>query len=175
MRWRSWCKTRDEETRLRRLESHRSLRVSSPWTRLPAIVAVALVLATCAAAADGVKPTLVEVWCVGDDGLTLGLRDALENAFKSSSDFQLSSGKKPGTLVVTIPTNVVWKQAKQADKRTKVLYRVEFASADDKTISKSTGSCWDDALTKCAAQIVKDARIVVRKFGTAKIRPRTQL
>jgi hypothetical protein len=110
------------------------------------------------------KLTLVEVWCVGDDGLTHGLRDALENAFKSSSDFQLSSGKKPGTLVVTIPTNVDWKQAKQADKRTKVLYRVEFASADDKTISESTGSCWDDALSKCASKIVKEARTAARKI-----------
>jgi hypothetical protein len=130
------------------------------------IIAVSLLVAWAASAQ--VPPTLVEVWCVGDDALTHGLRDALENAFKSSADFQLSSGKKPGTLVVTIPTNVVWKQAKQADKRTKVLYRVEFASADDKTISRSTGSCWDDALTKCADRIVKEARTAARKTSTGK-------
>ena len=137
--------------------------MTSLGARLSVIIAVSLLVVWESASAQA-PPTLVEVWCVGDDGLTHGLRDALENAFKSSSDFQLSSGKKPGTLVVTIPTNVVRKRAKQADKRTKVLYGVEFASADDKTISKSTGSCWDDALTKCATEIAKDAKVVARKL-----------
>ncbi len=139
------------------------------------MAAVSLFATLCAAKADQARPTLVEVWCVGDDGLTQRLRDALENAFKSSSNFRLSSGKKPGTLVVTIPTNVVWEQAKQADRRTKVLYSVEFASADDQNISSSTGSCWDDALAKCAAQIVKNAKTAARKITTAKIRARTQI
>jgi hypothetical protein len=136
-------------------------------SRVSVIIALSLLVAWESASAQA-PPTLVEVWCVGDDGLTHGLRDAVENAFKSSSDFQLSSGKKPGTLVVTIPTNVVWKQAKQADKRTKVLYGVEFASADNKTISKSTGSCWDDALTKCADRIVNEARTAARKTSAGK-------
>lgn len=143
------------------------MQITSLEARLSVIIAVSLVVGWESASAQA-PPTLVEVWCVGDDGLTHGLRDALENAFKSSSDFQLSSGKKPGTLVVTIPTNVVWKQAKQADRRTKVLYRVEFASADDKTISKSAGSCWDDALMKCADRIVKEARTASGKTSAGK-------
>jgi hypothetical protein len=145
------------------LERERKDQMALRRRLLPAIIAVSLVLAVCAAKADGAKPTLVEVWCVGDDGLTQRLRDTLENALKSSPDFSLSSGKKPGTLVVTIPTNVGWKQV---GKRMLVLYTVEFASVDDQNIGTSTGSCWDDALSKCAAQIVKDAKIAARKITT---------
>src|SRR5881394_3449651 len=54
------------------------------------------------------KITLVEVWCGGDNGLTAKLRDTLENAFKSSLDFRLSAGEKPGKLTVTFPPNVKW-------------------------------------------------------------------
>jgi hypothetical protein len=89
------------------------------------------------------------------------LKDALESAFKSSSDFTLSSGKKPGTLVVLIPSHVKWNQI---GTRTQVLSSVEFASTDNENIGVSTGSCWDDALAKCAAQIVKDAKIAARKI-----------
>jgi len=109
---------------------------------------------------------------VGDDGFTQKLRDTLENAFKSSPDFSLSSGKKPGTLVVTIPTNVGWKQV---GKRMQVLYTVEFASVDNQNIGTNTGSCWDDMLSKCAAQIVKDAKIAARKIGTSETEARSQL
>jgi hypothetical protein len=95
----------------------------------------------------------------GDDGLTQGLKVAIEDSFKSSPDFTLSSGKKPGTFVVTIPTHVRWKQV---GRRTKVFYTVEFASAENQNIGTRTGSCWDDTLAKCAAQIVKDAKIAAR-------------
>jgi hypothetical protein len=154
------------------LEEVRREQMVLPRTRLSAIIVVSLVLAMCGAKADGAKPTLVEVWCVGDDGLTQRLRDALENALKLSPDFSLSSGKKPGTLVVTIPTNVGWKQV---GKRMQVLYAVEFASVDNQNIGTNTGSCWDDMLSKCAAQIVKDAKIAARKITTAEIRARTQI
>jgi len=100
----------------------------------------------------------VEVWGGADDGLTIRLRDALKDAFRSSADFYLSSGKKPGTLVITLPSNVGWKPV---GGRTEVLYTAEFAS-DGQNLGGSTGSCWDDALAKCAAQIVKDAKIAAR-------------
>lgn len=109
--------------------------------------------------AEADKRILVEVWSGGDDGLTQRLRDALESAFKASKDFNLSSGKKPGTLVVTISTHVAWKQI---GARNQVLYTVGFASTDDHKIGTSTGSCWDDALAKGAAQIMKDARLAAR-------------
>ncbi len=100
----------------------------------------------------------VEVWGGADDGLTIRLRDALKDAVRSSADFYLSSGEKPGTLVITLPSNVEWKQV---GGRTQVLYTAEFAS-DGQNLGGSTGSCWDDALAKCAAQIVKDAKIAAR-------------
>jgi len=118
-----------------------------------------LLLVSLNARAKTSEKTLVEVWSGGDDGLTLRLRDALESAFKSSQEFSLSSGKTPGTLVVTIPTHVDWKKM---GRRTQVFYTVEFASIDHQNITTSTGSCWDDRLAKCADQIVKDAKMATR-------------
>jgi len=122
-----------------------------------------LIFAVTASATDAAsaKPAPVEVWCGGDDGLTLRLRDTLESAFRLSPEFTVSSGKKPGTLIVTIPTHVKWKQI---DRRTQVLYTVKFASTENQNIGTSTGSCWGDALKKCADHIVKDAKVAVRKI-----------
>jgi hypothetical protein len=107
------------------------------------------------------KQTLVEVWCgASDDVFTAGLRDALENAFNSSADFSLSFGKKPDTLIVLIPEGVKWNRV---GKKTQVFYTVKFLSVDNKLIEVTTGSCWDDKLAKCAAKIVKNARVAVRK------------
>jgi len=136
------------------------MQMTSLWTRLRAIVAGSLIVTACAMEAVAVEPTLVEVWCGGDDGLTIRLRDALENAFKSSPRFSLSFGKKPKTLIVSIPTNVEWNKV---GKKTQVLYTVEFSLADNQKIGTSTGSCWDNAFAKCAAQIVKDAETAARK------------
>jgi hypothetical protein len=133
--------------------------LTSLATRLSVILAVSLLVA-CGVASAQTPRTLVEVWKGGDDGLTNKLADALKDAFKSSSDFQLSTGKKPGTLVATIPSNVEWKQV---GKRTKVLYKVNFASVDNRPVGASEGSCWDDALAKCANKIVKDATAVAAK------------
>jgi hypothetical protein len=47
------------------------------------------------------RPTLVELWHVGDDGLSPRVADQVETAYKRSPEFVLSSGHKPGTLVVT--------------------------------------------------------------------------
>jgi len=97
---------------------------------------------------------LVEVWRGGDDGLTRRLTDTAERAFKSSSRFVSSYGKKPGTLVVTIPTNVRWEKK---SGRLKVIYKVTFDSADDKRLGARSGSCWETSLEKCAGQIVSEA------------------
>ena len=107
------------------------------------------------------KPRPIEVWRTGDDALTSRLRDALEDAL-ASHDFALSSGKKPGTLIVMIPTHVKWKPTKGG--RTEVYYTVEFSSVDTGTVDRSSGSCWDDSLSACAARIVKDAKVASRKI-----------
>jgi len=128
---------------------------------LPATVAAFLAVGAHTIDAASAKPTPVEVWSGGDDGLTLRLRGALVAALRSSPSFRLSSGKKPRTLVVTIPTHLKWKQI---GGRTQVLYTVQFASTDEQNIGASTGSCWDDALAKCAAHIVKDTKSAAGKI-----------
>jgi hypothetical protein len=107
------------------------------------------------------RPTLVEFWHVGDDGLSQRLADRVESEFDRSPTFAVGSGKKPGTLVVTIPTNVDWKLV---GKRTQVFYSVEFATADNEVISKSSGSCWEDMFEKCATQIIDEAKIAAHKI-----------
>jgi|GEM_PF-1033112 len=109
------------------------------------------------------KPTkmLVEVWCGGDDNLTRGVCIFADKAFESSADFSLASGENKGTLVVTIPTNVNWKEINQ---RTRVFFSVEFSSADAKKISKRKGECWEDELAACANQIVKAAKTAQKKM-----------
>lgn len=103
----------------------------------------------------------VEVWCGGDDQLTRGVCYAAEDAFESTSDFELSSEQKANTLVVTIPTNVAWKKT---GKRIRVVYTVEFTAVDESKLRTASGSCWNDQFVNCATQIVKHARIAVRKI-----------
>jgi hypothetical protein len=75
--------------------------------------------------------TLVEVWCGGDDNLTQGVCRALDREFASSPDFVVSSDEKPGTLIVSIPANVDWKEK---GKRTRVFYKVEFKSTNGRKL-----------------------------------------
>ncbi len=53
-------------------------------------------------------------------------------------------------------------------KRTQVFYNIEFATADNETISKSSGSCWEDAFEKCATQIVEDAKVAARRIESSR-------
>ena len=133
--------------------------------RVPVIIAVLLVASL--ASANQSTPTPVEVWCVGDDGLTQRLRESLENTFKDSTDFRQSYGKIPGTLVVTIASNVKWKTI---GERTRVFYTVNFSSSNDLKISSKSGSCWDGDLAKCADQIVKAAKTAAPKIAVASLK-----
>jgi hypothetical protein len=72
----------------------------------------------------------------------------------------MSYGQKQGTLIVLIPTHVGWKHV---GSRTRVLYKVEFKTTNDRRIATMKGSCWEDALGECAAQIVKRAKKEARK------------
>jgi len=137
------------------------MQLTSPRTCLRAVLAACLVMAACEMDAASTKPTFVEVWVGGDDAYTLNLRDAVEGAFRSSPDFTLSIGKVPSELVVLIPTNVDWKKI---HLRITVFYTVEFKTPDGRKLGSSTGSCREHALAKCAAQIVKEARIAARKI-----------
>ncbi|MCX6624521.1 MAG: hypothetical protein NTY38_26370 [Acidobacteria bacterium] len=107
------------------------------------------------------RGTPVEVWVGGDDGLTQRLGVALESAFDKSHDFTPSHGKRPGTLIVSVPTNVDWKEF---GNRTQVRFTIDFKTADDVSIGRSEGRCWEDAIAKCAAQVLRDAKRAARKI-----------
>lgn len=106
------------------------------------------------------KPQPLEFWHLGDDVLSQKLAQAIYTALAEAEDFVPSSGKQPGSLLVEIPDNV---RLVHAGKRTKVTYSVNFSRADNKRISSSEGSCPENRLSVCAAQIVKRARIAARE------------
>jgi hypothetical protein len=114
----------------------------------------------CANAAPNNSLTLVQVWCNSNDKLTLGFKDAVESAFKGSTEFTVSSGKRPGTLLI-VPARLT---GKPAGNRTHVRYSVEFASVDNRKFGTASGSCWDDAFNKCAAHILARAKVAARKM-----------
>ena len=111
--------------------------------------------------------TFVELWCGGDDNLTQGVCRALESEFASSRDFFIvadeRSHERQVRLIVTIPTNVDWKER---GTRTRLFYTVEFKSSTDRKLGKKKGSCWENELKTCASQIVKQAKIAARKLTT---------
>jgi hypothetical protein len=107
--------------------------------------------------------TPFEVWCGGDDSLTQWVCDAADKALTASPDFFMPDETTPGTLVVTITENVEWKEI---GKRTKVFYKVEFTSVDEKKLGAIKGTCWDDNYAVCGAQILKSATTMARKLDT---------
>jgi hypothetical protein len=134
--------------------------------RYPVWVAMALVLLAGASArgqgAPAEKPpTPLEFWHVGDDALSERLADEVDTALAHSAEFVPSRGKKPGSLLVELPANVV---AKRVGKRARVSYTVNYSTADGHAIGSASGSCWDHQLDMCADQIVKHAQIAARKL-----------
>lgn len=107
-------------------------------------------------------PTPVEVWRSGDDGLTLKFAESLDAAFQASPLFSKSRGKQPGTLIVTIPSNVAWKQI---GKRVKVSFKVTFTDDADRPLGTAAGKCWEDELSKCATEVAKRAEAAARDLS----------
>jgi hypothetical protein len=56
----------------------------------------------------------------------------LDQAFSNSPDFSVSNAYQPGTLVVYIPSNVIWTQDAM---RGKASYTVEFSLGDGRSQS----------------------------------------
>ena len=118
-------------------------------------------VATAQTAQKAAKQTLVEFWHVGDDMLSQRLTVETERAFGQSTDFKPSSGKRPGTLIVTVPHNV---RFDQVGNRRKALFTVEFTSVAGRKLGERSGSCWADDMAKCAAFIVKEAKSAAAKM-----------
>jgi len=135
----------------------------SPTQKNHLVIALTQVtLITCATPPSFANPTPVEVWRGGDDGLTARFADALEATFRGAHEFLLSSGKAPGTLIVTIPTNLTWQQV---GGRTVVNYVVEFSSGTSQLLGRSQGKCPEERLQECAVHVLGDANTIKAKLG----------
>ena len=105
-------------------------------------------------ACDQTDRAPVNVLRVGDDGLTNRLGEAIEKAFDACSGFKVAQfDVSRWSLAVTILHNVTWKMV---NGRTKVFFGVEYV-VRQKEHTTLSGSCWEDQLTDCAAQIVHAA------------------
>ena len=126
-----------------------NLKLRSSTASFHMLFAAVIVSVFCTRSAAAPGPTLIEFCHAGDDGLSQRLADEVDKALSRSSDFIVSSGRKPSTLIVTIPTNVDWKQI---DKQTRAFYKVEFSSTDGRNLGSYKGSCWDGDLASVPAR-----------------------
>jgi hypothetical protein len=121
------------------------------------LVAVFLLMAMVgqAVAADLGPPIPIHLRRVGTDSLSANFAGSVQFALSRSSAFTLTSGRSPGTLLLTIPPNLAWEKL---GKRIRVYYTVEFASPDGQDFGEHSGYCWGDKLSDCAAQVVLSAK-----------------
>lgn len=127
-------------------------------------VVVAMILCGTGAAAEA--PMLVEVLGGGHDGLTQKFAVAIEKALISSPDFVVrrqgmmeGAEETVGILVIRIPTHVAWREKR---RRTRIIYRVEFSTKDNRRIGQSQGCCWERSVKKCAKEVLLDAKIAAK-------------
>jgi hypothetical protein len=100
-------------------------------------------------------PVPVEIWRVGDDGLTMKVTEAIEAAFRANTSFSIAPAHQ-GVLIVTIPTNVRWKRRPNG---TQVISEVQF-STKAKRLPGTEISCMEERLSVCAAQALQAAEKV---------------
>lgn len=117
-------------------------------------------LVACTAGSSSDERTPVEVWRAGDDGLTVKVAEAIEQEININHRLRLSRGGQPGSLIILVPKNVAWKAMNQ---KTEVEYTVEYETLDKRRLGSSSGSCFDDALTLCANDIVATAIVLAGK------------
>jgi hypothetical protein len=125
-----------------------------------------LFAAGCARPVSNGSVTPVEVWRGGDDGFTARLADAIEAAFRVSPAFSMSYGKKPGTLIVTIPTNVAFEET---GARVQIFFDVNYTNATDRLLGSASGTCWENELSTCAAEVVKRAEGILRIISSVSL------
>ena len=119
---------------------------------------VAMILCGTGAAAEA--PMGIKMLIRGDDGLTQKFSVALEKALISSPDFAWDSDEGTvGTLVVRIPNHVY---PRHRGRRTRIIYRVEFSTKDNRRIGQSQGCCWERSVKKCAEEVLHDAKIAAK-------------
>ena len=100
----------------------------------------------------------VDVTYTGNDALTKSLEKELRTQVSHSRDFLMSSGQR-SELKLLIPEDV---KLKKISNHSQVSYKVNFIS-QQKTLSVSSGSCWQDQIYECADQVLRDAKITFRQ------------
>ena len=104
------------------------------------------------------KPVPVAILCNGDDGATARLCDQVKRTFSKSPDFTTEVAHQARFLIVRIPTNVQWKKD---GRRAKLSYSVEISIKDGEVLHSTAGSCWENELNVCAANIMADTRTTI--------------
>jgi hypothetical protein len=123
------------------------------------LCAFSLLLATFCSQADSqkVSPISVEIVRAYSDGLSVSLEAALKQRINHSTDFTIGRhGKSDLELVIAEPVKV-----KVLANSTQVSYKVNFLSRQD-IVSVSVGNCWQEQMSECAEQILRDAKLSQR-------------
>ena len=132
-----------------------------PWRR-SAVAFVLLLEVACNKGRDPLHRVAIELRVRGDDSLTVGFMNAVNQKLAASPEVVVSSGLRPGSIVIEIPTNVQWKHI---EGRTQIGYLVRFESSDGHALGDSAGECWEEALPACAERVVAEALTVARRHG----------
>ena len=98
----------------------------------------------------------VDISYTGKDLLTQSLEKELQAKISHSRDFTMSSNHR-SDLQLLIAENI---KVKVVANHNQLSYKVNFIS-QQKILSVSAGSCWQDQLYECADQILRDAKITI--------------
>ncbi|RYY02670.1 MAG: hypothetical protein EOO53_10445 [Gammaproteobacteria bacterium] len=91
------------------------------------------------------------------DALSVSLEAELKQRISYSQDFVLGRGAKSELeLLIAQPPKV-----KKLSNNTQVSYTVNFVTQQS-VLSASSGSCWQDQISECAEQILRDAKLNLR-------------
>jgi hypothetical protein len=128
--------------------SHRGYSYLTPFLLACAL----LLMVPPATAADERGRGLVEIGAAPEDAATTRLRSAVIDAVKTSESLELSTGQKPGTLMISFPRPV---EARAHMGRTEYLYRVEFRGVNGRLFERGFGHCWSDEIATCVFNVVR--------------------
>jgi hypothetical protein len=102
------------------------------------------------------KAISVDISYSGSDGLTKLLEKELRMHIAHSCDFMISSNQR-SELQLLIAEDI---KLKKIANHNQASYKVSFMS-QQKIVSVSAGSCWQDQIYECADQILRDAKITI--------------
>lgn len=111
-------------------------------------------------------PISVEIVRASSDPLSASLETALKQNITHSMDFVLGrDAKSELELVIAEPL-----KAKKLANNIQVTYKVNFSSRQ-KMLNVSSGSCWQEQMSECAEQILRDAKLSLRANSGSRSNP----